>query len=122
MDNHFTDTNSKYVTFLREAGVSTGVGGNRYNPDGTYNRAQMVTMLWRTATNVLDLDLSDYQLGTDVFTDDIPSWAGANEAIGWAAQMGITTGVSATRFDSLGTLANQQTGAFSFRAFDRAFS
>ena len=121
MTNHFSDTASKYVTFLREAGVTTGVGGGRYDTDGTYNRAQMVTMLWRTATNVLDLDLSGYQLGTDVFTDNIPNWAGTNEAIGWAAEMGITTGVSSTRFDSFGVLQNQQTGVFSFRAFDKAF-
>ena len=122
MNNHFSDTNSKYVTFLREAGVTTGAGGGRYDPNGTFNRAQIVTMLWRTATNVLDMDLSGYPLGTDVFTDNIPNWAGTNEAIGWAAELGITTGISATRFDAFGTLTNQQTGVFSFRAFDKAFS
>jgi hypothetical protein len=122
LNNDFSDTDSRYVTFLREAGVTTGAGGDRYDPNGIFNRAQMVTMLWRTATNVLDMDLSDYQLGTDVFDDDIPTWAGTNEAIGWAAELGITTGVSATSFDSFGTLVNQQTGVFSFRAFDKAFS
>jgi hypothetical protein len=66
--------------------------------------------------------LSGYPLGTDVFTDNIPNWTGTNEAIGWAAELGITTGVSATRFDAFGTLTNQQTGVFSFRAFDKAFS
>ena len=121
LNNHFSDTSSKYVTFLREAGVTNGVGEDRYDSSGTYTRAQMVTMLWRTATNVFDMDLSGFRLGTDVFTDDIPNWAGTNEAIGWAAQLGITTGVSTTSFDSFGTLQNQQTGVFSFRAFDLAF-
>ena len=121
LTNHFSDTDSKYVTFLREAGVTTGVSSTRYDPNGIYNRAQMVTMLWRTAINVLNLDLSGYQLGTDVFRDSIPNWSGTNEAIGWAAQIGVTTGVSSTRFDSFGTLQNQQTGVFSFRAFDKVF-
>jgi len=122
MDNHFADTPSRYATFLREAEVSMGVGNNNYDPTGTFNRAQMVTMLYRIATNVLDMDLSDYQLGTDVFTDEIPNWPGTNEAIGWAAQIEVTTGRTLTTFDSFGTLENQQTGVFSFRAFDKAFN
>ena len=120
--NQFSDTDSQAVTFLRYAGVTSGVSSTRYDPNGIYNRAQMVTMLWRTATSVLEMDLSGYQLGTEVFADNIPSWDGTNEAIGWAAQLGITTGVSSTRFDSFGILQNQQTGVFSFRAFDKAFS
>ena len=120
MADGFDDTDSKYATFLKIAGISAGVGNNRYDPDGTFTRAQMVTMLGRVATNIFGMDLSDYPLGTDVFTD-VPGWTGTNEAIGWAAELGITRDISDTLFDSDGILTNQQTGIFIFRAFDKSF-
>jgi hypothetical protein len=118
MNDRFADTNDRAVTFLRASGISTGVDNINYDPAGIFTRAQMVTMLGRMAENVIGMNLSGYQLGTEVFTD-VPDWPGTNQAIGWAAAVGITQGVGGGLFDSNGTLTNQQTGAFSYRTFDR---
>ena len=80
----------------------------------------MITMLGRVAMNVFDMDLSDYPMGTDYFTD-VPDWEGVNEAIGWAAELGITEGIGDGLFDSDGILQNQHTGVFAYRAFSYTF-
>ena len=114
MTDKFSDTDNKSVTFLKAAGISNGVDGTRYDPNGTFTRAQMVTMLGRMAENILGIDFSGSPLGTDVFSD-VPDWASVY--VGWAAQAGITDGVGGGRFDSNGTLQNQHTGVFANRAY-----
>jgi len=110
----FIDTDNPAVTFLKAAGISDGIGGNRYDPTGTYNRAQMVTMLGRAAKYLFAVDTASYPKGSDLFTD-VPGWA--DEFVGWAGEAGITQGVGGGRFDSTGVLLNQHTNVFAFRAF-----
>ena len=114
MTDKFSDSDSMAVTFLKASGISNGVGDNNYSPDGTYNRAQMMTMLGRMAERVFDMDLSVFQLGTDVFTD-VPSYA--DQYVGWAAEVQITLGMGDGRFGSDNDLENQHTGAFTLRAY-----
>ena len=109
--NQFSDTNSQAVIFLRYAGVITGVGNNRYSPYSIYNRAQMVTMLGRTAEVFLGLAVQ----GTNPFTDEIPSWAAPY--VGFAADVGIISGVGKGRFGAYQDLQNQQTAVLAYRAF-----
>ena len=118
MTDAFSDTDSKAATFLKAAGISTGVGGDRYNPDGTYTRAMMVTMLGRMAEKVFGLKLGNFQLGTDVFNDLPAGYAYADQYIGWAAQVGITQGIGGGLFDSDRELQNQQSGVLTLRAYE----
>ena len=113
MSNTFTDTKNESVTFLKASGISTGVDGVKYDPNGIFTRAQMVTMLGRMANILLDVDTASFPKGSAKFTD-VPSWA--DEFVGWAVSAEITNGVSATLFDSNGVLTNQHTGVFAFRA------
>jgi len=108
----FSDTDSKAVSFLGYAGVTTGIGDNKYGPDGEYNRAQMVTMIGRAAETMLGADVQ----GDNPFTDDVPDWAAPY--VGYAADAGITTGISATEFGSYNVLQNQQTAIFCLRTHD----
>ena len=108
-DNLFSDTGSQTVTFLRYAGVTTGVGDNKYDPGGDYNRAQIVTMLGRIA----EVFFGAAMQGGSPFSD-VPGWAAPY--VGYAASAGITDGVGGGRFDSLGVLQNQHTGVFCYRA------
>ena len=110
--SYFSDTDSKTVTFLGYAGVTTGIGDSKYGPDGEYNRAQMVTMLGRAAENLLGAAAQ----GENPFTDDVPDWAAPY--VGYAADAGITTGISATEFDSYNVLQNQQTAIFCLRTYN----
>jgi len=109
----FLDTTNKYVNFLKQAGISNGVGENRYDPEGTFTLAQMTTMLGRMAKNIFGVDIASFLNGSSQFTD-IPSWADAY--VGWAIAIGITSD-EAGRFDSNMALQNQHTGVFASRAF-----
>ncbi len=54
-------------------------------------------------------------LGSDTF-DDVPAGHWADEAIGWAVQNGITSGVGDDRFDPNGTVTRAQIVTFLHRA------
>lgn len=108
---YFTDTDSVYVTFLGCAGITNGVGGGLYGPEGSYNRAQMVTMIGRAAEKFFGVNASR----TNPFTDNVPDWAAAY--VGYAAAEGITQGISATEFNPYGDLQNQHTIVFCLRTF-----
>ena len=56
--------------------------------------------------------------GSDIF-DDVPADHWANEAIGWAVQNGITSGVAPTKFDPNGTVTRAQIVTFLHRALVR---
>jgi len=108
-ENAFSDTASKAVTFLRWAGVTNGVGGNRYDPDGRYTRAQMVAMIGRAAEKILGVSVS----GSNPFSD-VPSWAAAY--VGYASSAKITGGIGNGKFDPNAVLQNQHTAVFAWRA------
>ena len=110
----FADTDDVYAQFLRSAGISQGVDNVNFDPDGIFNRAAMVIMIYRLA-NVLDLDVADFPLGTESF-DDVPFWDDADEAIGWAYDVGITQGEGNRVFNYAGALTNQHVAVFAIRA------
>lgn len=74
------------LRWARSEGVTTGVGGRPvFAPDGTVTRGQMVTFLWRIAGS----PTSSHRTG---FVDvDAGTFYG--DAVRWAAEHGITTGV-----------------------------
>ena len=117
MGRPFADTNNKAVTFLKAAGISNGVDGVNYGTSGVYTRIQMVTMLGRMAENIFGIDLSVYPPGSDTFTD-LPDWPGIDSFVGWAVAAEVTNGIGGGLFNSNGTLQNQHTGVFAYRAFE----
>ena len=82
-------------------GVTSGVGDNRFNPEGLITREQAVTMLYNYAVQYL---LQDAGTGADLSRfadlDRLSGWA--RPAMTWAVERGIINGVS-----SGGTLALQ---------------
>lgn len=79
-----------YVNFCFETGIMNGTGGGNFSPDMEVSRAQVVTTLWRLAGSPAPegdcdfVDVADGQWYTD--------------AVVWAAQCGITTGVGGNSF------------------------
>ena len=89
--------------WAKEKGISDGT-----NPNGTINRAQMVTMLWRAAGS------PTAQSGT-VFQDvAVGSYYG--DAVDWAVAHGITTGVGGGLFDPNSACTRGQIATFLWRA------
>ena len=109
--NGFSDTDSIHTTFLKYAGITNGTGDNKYNPNGNYTRAQIVTMIGRAA----EVFFGKKSQGENPFTD-VPDWAAPY--VGYAAANNITNGVGGGRFDSNGVLQNQHTAIFVLRAFN----
>ena len=99
----FTDVASdayyaKAVAWAVENGVTTGTGDGKFSPDAPCTRGQAVTFLWR-ALGQLTGDTASFS--------DVPADSYFAQAVAWAAQSGITTGVGNNRFapDALCTRA-----------------
>ena len=93
----------KAQNWAKEKGISDGT-----NPNGTINRAQMVTMLWRA--------VGQPAAGGAVSFTDVPADAYYAGAVSWAVENGITTGVGNGHFDPTGTCTRAQIAAFLARS------
>ena len=89
--------------WAKTKGISDGA-----NPNASINRAQMVTMLWRAAGQPVAGGAANF---TDVPTDSYYA-----QAVAWAVENGITTGVGNGHFDPTGTCTRAQIAAFLARS------
>ena len=100
------------ISWAADNAVTEGVGDNRFGIGRTLTRYEMVTFLCRA------YDPASCQSGvrgSDSF-DDVPSDHWADHSVGWAADRGITSGVSATEFGGSQTLTREQMITFLHRA------
>lgn len=98
----------KPVQWAIENGITEGVGGNRFDPNGQCTRGQVVTFLWRAAgkpTVSANVSFSDVQPGAFYY-----------EAVKWAVANGITTGVGGNRFAPNDSCTRGQVVTFLHRA------
>ena len=89
--------------WAKEKGISDGA-----NPNGTINRAQMVTMLWRAVGQPV--------AGSTANFADVSADAYYASAVAWAVENGITTGVGNGKFDPNATCTRGQIATFLWRA------
>ena len=94
----------KAQNWAKSEGVSDGA-----NPNAAINRAQMVTMLWRTMGQPAAGGAATF---TDVSADSYYA-----QAVAWAIENGITTGVGGGRFDPNSTCTRAQIAAFLYRLY-----
>ena len=74
------------VTWMIANEITAGCSNSRFCPDDNVTREQFVTFLWRAAGQP-----APQQQGSNSFADiNVGSYA--DQAIGWAAQTGITAG------------------------------
>ncbi len=93
----------KAQAWSKEKGISDGA-----NPNGTINRAQMVTMLWRAMGQPATASGASFA--------DVPADAYYASAVSWAVENGITTGVGGGRFVPTATCTRAQIAAFLARS------
>ena len=93
----------KAQLWSKNKGISDGT-----EPNAAINRAQMVTMLWRTMGQPA-------AGGTANFTD-VPADSYYAQAVAWAVENGITQGVGSGKFDPTATCTRAQIAAFLARS------
>ena len=93
----------KAQNWAKDKGVSDGA-----NPNAAINRAQMVTMLWRT--------MGQPAAGGAATFTDVPADSYYAQAVAWAVESGITAGVGGGRSDPSATCTRAQIAAFLARS------
>ena len=109
----FTDVASdayyaKAVAWAVENGVTNGTSATTFSPDDPCTRGQAVTFLWR-ALGQLTGDKASFS--------DVPADSYFAQAVAWAAQSGITTGVGNNLFAPGGDCTRAQIVTFLWRAY-----
>ena len=94
----------KAQLWSKDKGISDGT-----EPNAAINRAQMVTMLWRT--------MGQPAAGGAANFNDVPANSYYAQAVAWAVENGITTGVGGGRFDPAATCTRAQIAAFLTRLY-----
>ena len=92
----------KAQNWAKDKGVSDGA-----NPNAAINRAQMVTMLWRA--------MGQPAAASGASFADVPADSYYAQAVAWAVENGITTGVGDSRFDPAATCTRAQIATFLYR-------
>lgn len=77
------------VRYVVEKGLMNGTGSGKFNPYGEFNRAQMVTILYR-------LEGEPKVSGKSNFTDLTQDWY--KDAVNWASSKGLVNGVGKGKF------------------------
>lgn len=88
------------VKYCYENDIFQGTSDSTFEPYGTMTRGQMVTVLWR-------MNGSPAPEGTCPFSD-VAENSPFRQAITWAAETGLTNGVSETRFNPEQAISCQQ--------------
>ena len=94
----------KAQLWSKDKGISDGT-----EPNAAINRAQMVTMLWRT--------MGQPAAGGAANFNDVPANSYYAQAVAWAVESGITQGVGGGRFDPAATCTRAQIAAFLTRLY-----
>ena len=98
------------VDWATEAGVTKGVSKSHFAPNAAITRGQAVTLLWRLA--------GEPEPEQDSPFTDVPAQRYDADAVAWAAEQGVTLGVSATRFRPDDACTRAQIVTFLCRAND----
>ena len=108
----FTDVKSgnwfyDAVKYAYAQGLMTGTSATTFAPNGTMNRAMIVTVLYR-------LEKSPAVTGASKFTD-VPAGQWYSDAVAWAAANKIVNGYDETTFGPMNAVTREQMSAILFR-------
>ena len=95
------------VKYAYEQGLMTGTSATTFAPNGTMNRAMIVTVLYR-------LEKSPAVTGASKFTD-VPAGQWYSDAVAWAAANKIVNGYDETTFGPMNAVTREQMAAILFR-------
>ena len=93
------------VSWMADAGITTGTSPTTFSPDETLTRAQLAAFLHRLE--------GQPATGAHSFVDVVEGWQ--HDPVSWLATSGITTGTSPTRFSPDETLTRADLVTFLYR-------
>lgn len=104
---YYNDWAHAGIVYMLQKGWMNGISGTQFAPEDTMTRAMVVTALWRMAGQPAPT-------GEAAFTD-VPDGAWYTEAVLWAAENGVVTGVGNSRFDPEDYVTREQLAAILYR-------
>lgn len=96
------------VKWAKENGITTGTSETTFSPADPVTRGEVVTFLWRASGHPAP------SAAQNQFTDLTALWY--HDAVSWAAEKKITTGVTETLFDPNAKVTRVQMVTFLYRA------
>lgn len=101
IDNHWAEKSIIYVT---EKGIMSGVGNDKFEPNGLLTRAMLVKIIF----NIEKVKTSDIGVVLDMKYSDVGENEWYTEAINWAAGNKIVTGMGGDIFAPNQTVTREQ--------------
>lgn len=101
-DVHESDYFADAVVWAKDTGVTSGTSATTFSPNNTVTRAEAVTFLWRAAGS------PQPAAAASPYTDVTDPNAYYYNAVLWAAEQGITSGVGNHQFGGNSTLTYDQ--------------
>ncbi|MGO5027358.1 S-layer homology domain-containing protein [Candidatus Agathobaculum pullicola] len=99
---------AKAVAWALENGITGGTGNGMFSPDATCTRSQSVTFLYRAAGSPTASD--------DIAFGDVTAESYYADAVAWAAQNGITSGIGSGLFGPANECSRAQIVTFLYRS------
>jgi hypothetical protein len=118
-NNKFSDISSRpwaveAINALSDMGVINGVGNGKFDPDAKAKRADFMVMFVKLVAGDTPIPAA-----TDNF-DDVPAGAYYADAVGFAKELGLTTGVGNNKFNPTATISRQDIMVIVARALELA--
>ncbi|MBQ7475516.1 MAG: S-layer homology domain-containing protein [Clostridia bacterium] len=88
-------------------GYMKGVGGDKFDPEGSLTRAMVATVLWRREGSPAPTAASGFS--------DVPAGEWYTDAVAWAKETGVVKGITDKTFEPDGKITREQLATMLFR-------
>ncbi|MBQ7475289.1 MAG: S-layer homology domain-containing protein [Clostridia bacterium] len=103
-DDRWSAASIKYAV---DKGYMKGVGGDKFDPEGSLTRAMVATVLWRREGEPAPAAPSGFT--------DVPSNEWYTDAVAWAKETGVVKGITDKTFEPDGLITREQLATMLFR-------